>query len=104
METTSSLIWDLYEKERTKAMTNKFFIEGHKSKQSFEDENTLVLESDEGFATVEEATEKAREYFDKEKDLGLMVIYTLDDEGTKEGVRFIFKNEEGQLEESDLYW
>jgi len=85
-------------------MTNKFFIEGHKSKQSFEDENTLVFESEETFPTVEEATEKAREYFDKEKDIGLMVIYTLDAEGTKEGVRFIFKNEEGQLEESDLYW
>ncbi len=85
-------------------MTKRFFIEGHKSKQSFEDENTLILESDEGYATVEEAAEKAREYFGKEKDLGLMVIYKLDAEGTKEGVRFIFKNDEGKLEESDLYW
>lgn len=85
-------------------MTNKFFIEGHKSKQSFEDENTLILETDEGYATVEEAAEKAREYFNREKDLGLMVIYKLGAEGTKEGVRFIFKNDEGQLEESDLYW
>jgi hypothetical protein len=104
METITSLTWDLYEKERTRTVTNKFFIEGHKSKQSFEDENTLVLESDEGFSTVEEAADKAKEYFDKEKDLGLIVIYTLDAEGSKEGVRFIFKNDEGQLEESDLYW
>ncbi|MDH7512268.1 MAG: hypothetical protein QHH14_04895 [Clostridiales bacterium] len=104
METTSSLLWDLYEKERTKTMINRFFLEGHKPKQSFEDENTLILETEEAFPTVEEAAAKAREYFGKEKDLGLMVIYTLDADGTKEGVRFIFKNDEGDLEESDLYW
>ncbi len=85
-------------------MTNRFFLEGHKPKQSFEDENTLILESEEGFASVEEAAERAREYFGKEKDLSLLVIYTLGAEGTKEGIRFIFKNAEGELEESDLYW
>jgi len=104
METTSSLIWDLYEKERKKSMSGKFFIEGHKPKQSLEDENTLLIESEEAYPTVEEATAKAREYFDREQDLGLMVVYTMDAEGTKEGVKFIFKNDEGQLEETDLYW
>ncbi len=98
------MIWDLYEKERKKRMTNKFFIEGHKPKQSFEDENTLLIESEEAFPTVEEATAKAKEYFEKEQNLGLMVIYTLDAEGTKEGVKFIFKNNEGELEETDLFW
>lgn len=85
-------------------MTGKFFIEGHKPKQSFEDENTLIVESEEAFPSIEEATVRAREYFEQEKDLGLMVIYTLSAEGTKEGVRFIFKNTEGELEETDLFW
>lgn len=104
METISSMIWDLYEKERKKRMTNRFYIEGHKPKQSLEDENTLLVESEEAFPTVEEATARAREYFDKEQELGLMIIYTLNEEGTKEGIRFIFKNAEGELEETDMFW
>jgi hypothetical protein len=85
-------------------MSRKFYIEGHKSKENWEDENTIIIESSEGFKTVEEATIKAREYFDKEKDLGLMVIFKKGSLGSKEGVKFIFKNDEGSLEESLLFW
>jgi hypothetical protein len=85
-------------------MSRKFYIEGHKSKENWEDENTIIIESSESFKTVEEATIKAREYFDKEKDLGLMVIFKKGNLGSKEGVKFIFKNDEGSLEESLLFW
>lgn len=98
------MIWDLYEKERKKKMRDKFFIEGHRSKQSFEDENTLLIESKEAYSTLEEASTRAKEYFDQEPDLGLVVVYTIDAEGTKEGVKFIFKNDEGELEETELFW
>ncbi len=85
-------------------MSRKFYIEGHKSKENWEDENTIIVESNEGFKTVDEATTRAREYFDKEEELGLMVIFKRGSEGSKEGVKFIFKNDEGSLEESLLYW
>jgi len=85
-------------------MSGKFYIEGHKSKENWEDENTLIVEGSEGFNSLEEATTKAKEYFDKQKELGLMVIYKKGSEGSKEGVKFIFKNDEGSLEESDLFW
>lgn len=85
-------------------MSRKFYIEGHKSKENWEDENTIIVESNEGFKTVDEATTRAREYFDKEEELGLMVIFKRGSEGSKEGVKFIFKNDEGNLEESLLYW
>jgi len=85
-------------------MSRKFYIEGHKSKDNWEDENTVIIEGNEGFKTIEEATTRAREYFEKEKDLGLMVIFQKGSLGSKEGVKFIFKNDEGNLEESLLYW
>lgn len=85
-------------------MSRRFYIEGHKSKENWEDENTIIVESNEGFKTVDEATTRAREYFDKEEELGLMVIFKRGSEGSKEGVKFIFKNDEGNLEESLLYW
>jgi hypothetical protein len=85
-------------------MSRKFYIEGHKSKENWEDENTIIIESGDGYDTLEEATKKAREYFDKEKELGLMVIFQKDSDGTKDGVKFIFRTDEGSLDESDLYW
>jgi len=85
-------------------MRRKFCIEGHKSKENWEDENTIIIESGEGYNTLAEATKKAREYFDKEKGLGLMVIFQKGSDGTKNGVKFIFRTDEGNLDESDLYW
>jgi hypothetical protein len=85
-------------------MSRKFYIEGHKSKENWEDENTVIIEGSEGYSSLEEARIKAKEYFDKEKELGLMVIFKEGREGSKEGVKFIFRNDEGSLEESDLFW
>lgn len=85
-------------------MSKKFYIEGHKPKTSYEDEDTLIIKSKKGFGTLDEASEKAREYFEKEKNLGLAVIYKIDTEGTKDGIKLIFKDNEGQLEESLLFY
>jgi hypothetical protein len=83
-------------------MREKFYIEGHKPKTSLEDENTLIIGQDEGYQTLEEATRKAREYFENKKELGLTVIYREDPFGVKKGIKLIFKNNEGELEESCL--
>lgn len=84
-------------------MSERFYVEGHKPKTSLEDDNTLIIEQDKGCKTLEEATRMARQYFEKEKELGLAVIYKEDAEGIKRGVKLIFKNNEGELEESCLH-
>jgi len=85
-------------------MKGKFYIEGHKSKGGWEDEITLILQDDKGYSTLEEATVQAKEYFEKEKDLHLAVIYQEDKMGTKEGAKMMFRGEEGELEESLLFY
>jgi hypothetical protein len=84
-------------------MSEKFYIEGHKQKTSLEDENTLIIGQDEGYETLQEATRKAREYFEERKELGLTVIYREDPFGVKKGIKLIFKNNQGELEESYLH-
>ena len=74
---------------RKAKMKGKFYIEGHRSKSDWEDENTLVLTDDKGYGSLEEATQKAREYFDRQKELQLAVI---------------FRGDEGELEESLLFY
>jgi hypothetical protein len=85
-------------------MKGKFYIEGHRSKGGWEDEITLILQDIQGYGTIEEATGKAKEYFAKEKDLQLVVIYQQDDSGTREGAKMMFRGEEGELEESLLFY
>ena len=85
-------------------MKGSFYIEGHRSKSGWEDENTALFEGNTGFDTLEKATAKAKEYFQKEKDLHLVVIYKQDMLGVKEGARMIFRNDEGHLEESNLFY
>jgi hypothetical protein len=85
-------------------MKGKFYIEGHKSKGGWEDESTVILQDVKGYSTLEEATTRAKEYFGKEKDLHLAVIYQEDDSGNKEGAKMIFRGDEGALEESLLFY
>jgi hypothetical protein len=89
---------------RKAKMKGKFYIEGHKAKGGWEDESTLILEDDKGYATLDDATTKAREYFEKDKELHLAVIYQQDKEGNKEGAKMIFRGDEGALEESLLFY
>lgn len=85
-------------------MKGKFYVEGHRSKGGWEDESTLVLKDDKGYPTLDDATAKAKEYFEKDKDLHLAVIYQEDKDGTKEGAKMIFRGDEGDLEESLLFY
>lgn len=82
----------------------KFYVEGHRSKSGWEDESTVIVPAAEGYDSLEAAAAKAREHFDKEKAMGLAVIYQQDAEGVKEGLKLIFRNDEGELEESDLFY
>lgn len=89
---------------RKAKMKGKFYIEGHRSKGGWEDESTLILEDSQGYASLDEATVKAKEYFEKEQALQLTVIYQQDKDGTKEGAKMIFRGDEGVLEESLLFY
>ena len=89
--------------ERQARMSAKYFIEGHRPKKSLEDEETLAIDR-EGYETLEDATIKAKDFFEKESDLGLAVIYKEHPDGTREGVKFIYKEEDGTFEDSPLYW
>jgi hypothetical protein len=55
-------------------------------------------------ATLEEATLKAKDFLNKDKDLGLAVVYEQNPDGTREGVKFIYKEEDGTFEDFPLYW
>jgi hypothetical protein len=82
----------------------KFYIEGHRAKTSLEDENTLLIDRPEAYPSLQEATQKAKQYFDTEKELSLAVIYKEDPLGECEGVKFFYRDEEGNLEQADLFW
>ena len=57
-----------------------------------------------GYETIEEATLKAKDLLEKEQDLGLAVIYKESPDGTRDGVKFIYKDEDGAFEDFQLYW
>ena len=84
-------------------MSGRYSIEGHKSKTRLEDEETLAFNR-QGFKSLEEATANAKEFFAQDQDLGLAVIYKQEPDGTSAGVKFIYKDEEGTLEDFPLYW
>jgi hypothetical protein len=82
----------------------RYYVEGHRSKAGWEDESTVIIPVGEGYDTLDEAVAKAREDFAAQAELGLAVIFQLDADGVKEGRRFLFRNDEGGLEESDLLY
>lgn len=84
-------------------MSITYFVEGHRAKASLEDEETLKLDR-RGFETVEEATLEAKDLLEKEQDMGLAVIYKEGPDGSREGVKFIYKEEDGTFEDFPLYW
>ena len=84
-------------------MKGDYFIEGHRPRTTVDDEETSTV-NDHGFETLEAATAKAKEFFDREPDLGLAVIYRREPDGTSQGVKFIFKDEDGTFQDFPLYW
>lgn len=85
-------------------MKKKYYIEGHRPKSSLEDEETLIITPQEGVGSIERAVKIAREYFQQYQDLSLTVIFKRDSLGEKEGLKIIFKDNEGKLEEMDLFY
>ena len=84
-------------------MSVEYFVEGHRPKTNLEDEETLKI-GRWGYETIEEATLEAKGLCEKEQDLGLAVIYKENPDGTREGVKFIYKEEDGTFEDFPLYW
>ena len=85
-------------------MKEYFYIEGHKTKSDYEDEKTLILDDSRAYASEETALAKAREYFDKNDELTLIVIYKGLKLGDRYGHKYLFRNQDGMLEEVDNWW
>jgi hypothetical protein len=85
-------------------MKQYFYIEGHKSKSDYGEESTLILDDKRAYASEETATAKAREYFDQNEDISLVVISTGLKLGNRVGFKYLFRNKDGQLEEVDNWW
>ena len=88
-------------------MKESFFIEGHKSKSNFEDENTLILKDDQVYSSEEEATAKARENMKSNPDIDLVVIFKRNpdnEEDEREGIMFLFRTKENEIQEVQSWW
>ena len=85
-------------------MKEYFYIEGHKSKTDYGVEDTLILEDKHAYASEEKALAKSREYFEQKKELGLVVIYKGVKLGDRYAIKFLFRNQDGMLEEVDSWW
>jgi len=85
-------------------MKKYYYLEGHRAKTDYSPEETLVFEDSRAYASEETAQTKARDYFEKKKELGLVVIYKGIKGGDRYATRFIFRNQNGLLEEIDNWW
>ena len=85
-------------------MKEYFYVEGHKSKTDYGVEETMILEDSRAYASEEKALAKAREYFEEKDDLTLVVIYKGVKLGDKHGHKYLFRNQDGMLEEVDNWW
>ncbi len=82
----------------------KYFIEGYKNKTDYPDEDTLILDDKKSYSSEKEAKEKVLEYFEKDKNLNLIVINKGLELGPKQGTRFFFRDKAGKFEEIDYWW
>ncbi len=82
----------------------KYFIEGHKSKADYFYEDTLILDDKKNYSSEKEAKKRVLEYFEKDKDLDLIVISKGLELGPKQGTQFFFRDKEGKFEEIDYWW
>ena len=85
-------------------MKTQYDIEGFRSKTTAEEEDTKIFDHTQEFSTLDEAAAKAREFLEKNKELGLAVISKHSPTGDHQGLKFIFRDKEGKFEEGDLYW
>ena len=80
-------------------MEDKYFIEGHRPKADYADFETLIIEPGEPFSTVEKAVFEAKSLFENEQDLGLAVIFREGQSGDRELVKFLFRTDDGGVDE-----
>jgi hypothetical protein len=88
-------------------MKDTFFIEGHKSKSDFEDENTLILKDSNPYSSEKEATEKAKENMKSNPDIDLVVVFKKspdNEEDEREGIKFLFRTKENEIQEVQSWW
>lgn len=85
-------------------MKEQYFIEAHRSKTTSQPEDTLVLEDEKPYSSLEEATKKAKEYLEKNKQWSMIIIYREKEGEEREGAKFIHRNKEGELEEIVNWW
>lgn len=80
-------------------MEEKYFIEGHRPKSEYSDFDTMIVEPAEALSSLEKATSEARDLFAKKEDLGLAVILKEGQSGDRDLVKFLFRDDEGGVEE-----
>ncbi len=85
-------------------MKEYFFIEGHKNKTDYGVEDTLILDDHHAYDSEEKVMAKAQENFEKTEELSLVVIYKGVKRGDKYATKYIFRNQDGQLDEVDHWW
>ena len=85
-------------------MKQYYFLEGHKAKTDYSQEETMVFEDSRAYASEETALTRAKDYFEKKEDVSLVVIYKGVKGGDRYATRFIFRNQSGKLEEVDNWW
>lgn len=85
-------------------MKEYYYLEGHKSKTDYGVEDTMILDDQHAYVSEEKALAKANEYFDKTEELSLVVIYKGVKRGDRYGTKYIFRTQDGQLEEVDHWW
>ncbi len=85
-------------------MKKYYYLEGHKAKTDYSPEETLLFEDSRAYASEETALAKARGSFENKEELGLVVIYKGIKGGDRYACRYIFRNQNGQIEEVDNWW
>ncbi len=81
-----------------------FFIEGYKAKKKMDYEETLAFKDGQAYLSEEKATSKAREYFKNEEELSLIIIYKGLKLGEKTGIKYLHRNQDGELDELVSWW
>lgn len=85
-------------------MNENYYIQGHKAKTDYGHEDTLILDDDKAYGSLVDAVQRSREYFAGNPELSLVVIFKGKDIGGQDGVKFIHRGDDGQLEEIDHWW
>jgi len=85
-------------------MKQYYFLEGYRAKSSSEVEDTLILDDKHAYTTEEKALEKAKDYLEDNPELNLVIINKGYKLGDKYAVKYLFRNQDGQVDEVTSWW